>query len=490
MENKQVICSVMFDEMAIRKHVEWDGKTFVGYVDVGSGIDDDSAPIASEALVIMAVGLNGQWKIPIGYFLIDGMTGSERANIINQALLKLLDVGVLVPSITCDGPSCNFSMMQALGANLTIPNMQSWFPHPADPSIRVFIILDACHMLKLMRNCLASYGVLKNEHGAKIKWNYIEQLHKLQEAEGLRLGNKLKAAHIMWTKQKMKVNVAAQTLSASVADAIEFCRVNLKLYQFTGSEATVHYLRVIDRLFDILNSRNPFAKGYKAPMKPFNDSIWRPFLTEVMSYMSKLTDINGQPMYLTKRKTPFIGLLCTVTSVISVYDEFVAKPNAPLKYLLTYKLSQDHLELFFGAVRSSLGCNNNPTVRQFISAYKRLLMRHNVEGGIGNCTVQDSTKMLSVTIDSINVDGQQHDTFDMTVSRMYDLVDRQPAQVDHDYVDLPNKLILSEFKKATIAYISGYVVRMVKRRISCSDCQLALTDLEVVESIGGPIYDP
>ena len=49
---------------------------------VGSGIDDDSAPIASEALVIMAVGLNCQWKIPIGYFLIDGMTGSERANII------------------------------------------------------------------------------------------------------------------------------------------------------------------------------------------------------------------------------------------------------------------------------------------------------------------------------------------------------------------------------------------------------------------------
>jgi len=54
-ENKQVICSLMFDEMAIRKHVEWDGKTFVGYADVGSGIDNDSVPIASEALVIMAI---------------------------------------------------------------------------------------------------------------------------------------------------------------------------------------------------------------------------------------------------------------------------------------------------------------------------------------------------------------------------------------------------------------------------------------------------
>jgi hypothetical protein len=58
-------------------------------------------------------------------------------------------------------------------------------------------------------------------------------------------------------------------LSASVADAIEFCGENLKLDQFVGSEATVHYLRVIDRLVDILNSRNPFAKGYKALIKPF-----------------------------------------------------------------------------------------------------------------------------------------------------------------------------------------------------------------------------
>jgi len=78
-------------------------------------------------------------------------------------------------------------------------------------------------------------------------------------------------------------------------------------------------------------------------------------------------------MYTTKRKTPFIGLLCTISSVMHIYDVFVAKPNAPIKYLFTYKLSQDHLELFFGAVRSSLGCNNKPTVRLFISAYKLVI---------------------------------------------------------------------------------------------------------------------
>ena len=84
--------------------------------------------------------------------------------------------------------------------------MKCWFLHPADASVRVNVILDACHMLKLMRNCLASYVVLKDDNSDKINWNYIEQLHKLQEREGLQLGNKLKSAHIMWQKQKMKVD--------------------------------------------------------------------------------------------------------------------------------------------------------------------------------------------------------------------------------------------------------------------------------------------
>lgn len=52
-----------------------------------------------------------------------------------------------------------------------------------------------------------------------------------------------------------------------------------------------------------------------------------------------------------------------------------------LKYLLTYKLSQDHLKLFFGAIRSRGGFNNNPTSRQFEAAYKRLLIQSEISAG-------------------------------------------------------------------------------------------------------------
>jgi DNA transposase THAP9 len=97
-QGKEIICALMFDEMAIKKHIEWDGKKFLGYVDVWFSVDDDSTPVATEALVLTLVCLNG-------YFL----TGDERANIINQCLLKLHDVRVYVTSVTCDGPSCNFS---------------------------------------------------------------------------------------------------------------------------------------------------------------------------------------------------------------------------------------------------------------------------------------------------------------------------------------------------------------------------------------------
>ncbi|TGZ49475.1 hypothetical protein DBV15_12192, partial [Temnothorax longispinosus] len=46
-----------------------DGK-LRGYVNVGSGIETcDDIPLAKEALVFMAVALDGRWKIPLGYFL-------------------------------------------------------------------------------------------------------------------------------------------------------------------------------------------------------------------------------------------------------------------------------------------------------------------------------------------------------------------------------------------------------------------------------------
>ena len=84
-----------------------------------------------------------------------------------------------------------------------------------------------------------------NAEGGCISWGFIKSLNTLQEKESLHLGNRLKKSHIQWRKQKMKINLAAQTLSASVAGALEYSTV-IALPQFSDSAAKVKFLRIFD----------------------------------------------------------------------------------------------------------------------------------------------------------------------------------------------------------------------------------------------------
>jgi len=83
------------DETAIHKQIEWDGTRFRGYVDIGTEVDD-----ASKAFVFMLVALNASWNMPIAYFLITDLSGTERATLVLEALRKLHTIGVIVTSIT------------------------------------------------------------------------------------------------------------------------------------------------------------------------------------------------------------------------------------------------------------------------------------------------------------------------------------------------------------------------------------------------------
>ena len=55
-----------------------------------------------------------------------------------------------------------------------------------------------CHMLKLVQNTLGDKKSVVDGSGDIIKWDYITNLHKLQEQEGLHFGNQLRSAHMAW----------------------------------------------------------------------------------------------------------------------------------------------------------------------------------------------------------------------------------------------------------------------------------------------------
>jgi hypothetical protein len=83
-------CSVMIDGMSIRKLLDWDPKRqqMVGFVDLGAGSLDNDVAEAIEVIVIMAVGLQGHWKIPVGYFLINGIS----AEVQSQLVLSVINI--------------------------------------------------------------------------------------------------------------------------------------------------------------------------------------------------------------------------------------------------------------------------------------------------------------------------------------------------------------------------------------------------------------
>lgn len=84
-----------------------------------------------------------------------------------------------------------------------------------------------------------------------------------------------------------------------------------------------------------------------------------------------------------------------MNSALTLYN-YLVEDSKILKYIPLYKVSQDHIELFFSAVRARGGFNNNPNAVQFRAAYKKLLVRAEIrDDGIGNCTPLEQITILT-----------------------------------------------------------------------------------------------
>ncbi|KYN29968.1 THAP domain-containing protein 9 [Trachymyrmex cornetzi] len=146
---------------------------------------------ASSVIVLMVVGVNGHWKLPIAYHFINSLSSMERANIVNDTLIFLHETGVLVTSITFDGPRSHFAMARQLGAKLNVDDdLQVYFLHPISKA-KIFVLLDPCHMLKLIRNSFEKLQVIVDGDGNIINWSLLEKLVQFQEQYGLHVATKI-----------------------------------------------------------------------------------------------------------------------------------------------------------------------------------------------------------------------------------------------------------------------------------------------------------
>uniref|UniRef100_A0A2S2N8G3 THAP domain-containing protein 9 n=2 Tax=Schizaphis graminum TaxID=13262 RepID=A0A2S2N8G3_SCHGA len=328
-KTKEIQCNLVIDEMSIRKQIEMDSNRNVyGFVNLGitstENVDKNILE-AKNALVFILVGINGYWKLPIGYFLIDGLSGKDRASLLLKALQLINETGVNINSLTFDGASVNTSMVSTLGADLN-NSPQIINPHTKEP---IYIFLDAAHMIKLVRNAWGDRVYKKNENNKSvevikelvnskeelIRWDYLKKLYTIESEKGLRVGTKLTIRHIEYSNEKMNVRLAAQTLSKSVADALMFLKTNESY--FKDVDATVQFIQYMNNAFDILNSRNQFSiNPYNKPISIDTVNTYRQFTIEFTQYVEGLmfVEYRNEQRIVTKvlnsnRKTGFIGMI-------------------------------------------------------------------------------------------------------------------------------------------------------------------------------------
>jgi len=107
--------------MSIRQQAEFDGKNWHGYIEFGGNVDEklsevkEELPLAKEVLVFMLVAGNAYFKLPVGYFLANGLNSEQRVGLVNKCLILCEDN---VVTLTFDCTSANFSMATKLGANI------------------------------------------------------------------------------------------------------------------------------------------------------------------------------------------------------------------------------------------------------------------------------------------------------------------------------------------------------------------------------------
>lgn len=182
--------------MHIKKGVSWNKniKKWVGTVDTGGQLSekDENAHflVATKVLVFMVVNINGHFKAPVAYYLINSLNGHEKSILLRDLLMKLDEKGIDVIGTTFDGDSTHRTACELLGANFNFDDNNKFKPYIDHPATGkpVHIFFDPCHSLKLVRNYFGS----KNKHliynkKEIIDWKYIKKLHENQDNDDFAL---------------------------------------------------------------------------------------------------------------------------------------------------------------------------------------------------------------------------------------------------------------------------------------------------------------
>lgn len=310
------------------------------------------------------------------------------------------------------------------------------------------------------------------------------------------LTHKMTKRHIQWEDRKMHVRTAVETLSNSTANSMEFLLKN-NVEEFIDAEPTIKFIRIADKVWDVMNTQkviNGNSNIFKNALNSNNKNEVLSFLKEAKEYFLSLMVEDPKtkkkfPIVESTSKTGFRGIVVNIISLTEMYSELVEN-NKWMAFLPIYRLSQDHLEMFFGKVRSMNGSNDNPTASQFISAYRKLLFNADVQPS-NYCNVRAISSSNCLTIPSSSQRSSQRKNTESFFNGLFESM-ALPSEFDQELRELREYFEWDELsngrhlEEAQIDYGIVFTANIVEQRlinckqVHCNDCVRVLNDNEKI----------
>lgn len=168
------------------------------------------------------------------------------------------------------------------------------------------------------------------------------------------------------------------------------------------------------------------------------------------------------------RKTFALGFLMNITSLSMLFDDLTSLPKHPLKYLLTFKYSQDNLEIFISLIRLRSRTQDNPNPLEFRYKLRKLLFRNSVQPSVNANCVDDSFNSNHV------IEYRNY-----TLSFTWSLIENRSSEGDDDFINNMVRHLESSpqspYQQNVLYYIAGLIVNIILRINTCHFCHDILT---------------
>ncbi|NXT11501.1 THAP9 transposase, partial [Prunella fulvescens] len=458
-------CAVLVQDVSLQKQQEWDLQTkqLMGFVDLGAGVlDADEAPLASEAIILMAVGIWSPWTAPLGYFLVNSTSGRFLAQLLRQAIHKLNSVGIVVLAVTSAASARGAETARALGIRIDPKRIQCTFQHPPGSAHSIAYFFDVCHALLLIRNALQCFQKVE-WLGDTLWWQHVVELCS---PESGRAGSK--------GSYQLQVNPATLLFSEGVAEALEHLQ-KLGLASFQNCSGTVKFVRLMSSLCDVFYGRGSYGKE---PLLGGNYTKISSLFDEARSCFVNLTDSMGRYVIKSKRKLGFLSFLLNVESLKWLSSNHTCLKGTLSHHLHTHAFSLDPLEQFLRALQQACGSSGSPTCAVFQAAYHKLLASCSLALGSppsrGNASPWDVSlsQRRALTLGSIR--AQYHPAPGMTLAPEYPYSTGLllPSSA------LSNALTDLSLHTQSLTCTAGWVAEQLALDLQCEACLASLFEAD------------